>query len=153
MALALCRECGHQVSTGAKVCPSCGIRSPSRARRGVFWRVFRVALFATFVVIVVAVVAIFVDLAKNDPGVLRGELPSCRGSTVTDLVKQAIEGSPQAKLVNVTVFSVTQPEEIEVGEKRRCKALALMNSGKTEITYTVEWSNLKHTEIWVQVQF
>jgi hypothetical protein len=65
----------------------------------------------------------------------------------------AIEGSPEAKLVNVTVFSITQPEEIEAGEKRRCKAMALMNSGKTDITYTVEWSNPKRTKIWVQVQF
>jgi hypothetical protein len=51
------------------------------------------------------------------------------------------------------VFSITQPEEVAAGEKRSCKALALMNSGKTEITYTVEWSDPKHTEIWVQVQF
>ncbi len=153
MALVLCRECGHQVSTSANICPNCGIRSPSRARRGVFWRVFRVALYAVAVLFVIGAIGVMVDLAKNDPGLLRGELPSCRGSTVTDLVKQAIEGSPQAKLVNITVFDITQAEEIEAGEKRSCKALALMNSGKREITYSVEWSNPRHTNVWVQVQF
>jgi hypothetical protein len=153
MALVLCRECGHQVSTGAKVCPNCGIRSPARVKRGVFWRVFRVVLSAAILLLVFAAIAIVRDLAKNDPGVLKGELPSCKGSTVTDLVKQAIEGSPQAKLVNVTVFSITQPEEVAAGEKRSCKAVALMNSGKREITYTVEWSSARHTDIWVQVQF
>lgn len=30
MALKPCRECGQQVSGTAKVCPSCGIKSPAR---------------------------------------------------------------------------------------------------------------------------
>jgi hypothetical protein len=30
MALTVCRECGEQISTEAKTCPSCGIKSPAR---------------------------------------------------------------------------------------------------------------------------
>jgi hypothetical protein len=30
MALKKCRECGHQVSNKAKICPSCGIKSPGK---------------------------------------------------------------------------------------------------------------------------
>jgi hypothetical protein len=30
MALTTCRECGEQISTEAKTCPSCGIKSPER---------------------------------------------------------------------------------------------------------------------------
>lgn len=37
MALAKCRECGHEVSSGAKVCPKCGVAKPV-ARRSLVYR-------------------------------------------------------------------------------------------------------------------
>lgn len=43
MALKKCRECGHEVSTGAKACPNCGVRYPassigaSPGARGCLW--------------------------------------------------------------------------------------------------------------------
>ena len=38
MALVTCRECGKEVSEEAKVCPNCGIKTPSKKRhkRGIY---------------------------------------------------------------------------------------------------------------------
>ena len=33
MALANCKECGKQVSTSAKACPSCGVPSPTKKEK------------------------------------------------------------------------------------------------------------------------
>lgn len=37
MALIKCKECGQQMSSGAKACPHCGKRRTSRAAKGCLW--------------------------------------------------------------------------------------------------------------------
>lgn len=51
MALKPCRECGHEVSTDAKICPHCGVRSPTasgglkNAPLGIFIILFVIAVW------------------------------------------------------------------------------------------------------------
>ena len=48
MALVPCRECGKEVSEEAKVCPNCGVKTPSKKRhqRGLY---IMIAVLLTFV--------------------------------------------------------------------------------------------------------
>src|SRR5688572_2860517 len=44
MALKPCRECGAQVSTSAKTCPHCGVKSPVKKRSVLAWGVFAIVV-------------------------------------------------------------------------------------------------------------
>jgi hypothetical protein len=55
MALRSCRECGKEVSTGASVCPHCGVKAPTR----------RVSRFWVIAIGTVAVVAILGKLGEG----------------------------------------------------------------------------------------
>jgi RNA polymerase subunit RPABC4/transcription elongation factor Spt4 len=50
MALDACRECGNQISTKAKTCPHCGIKSPTRTKSSVIGAVVILGIIS-FVVI------------------------------------------------------------------------------------------------------
>jgi RNA polymerase subunit RPABC4/transcription elongation factor Spt4 len=45
MTLKLCRDCGHEVSPDAEMCPNCGCKTPARAKSNFAgWLVFIISL-------------------------------------------------------------------------------------------------------------
>jgi hypothetical protein len=82
------------------------------------------------------------------------ELPKCGSITTKDLARQALEGAPVAKVLNVKVFEILDPVQLSydgVSDKRNCKAAALMNSGKRDITFTLEWIDKSNAKVWLQI--
>jgi len=87
--------------------------------------------------------------------IMSNDLPKCTSSTSKSLAKQAIEGSPAVKLLNVTVYDILDPTELsyEAGPQRRsCKAMAFLNSGKKEIEFTLEWTSPARDRVWLEVK-
>lgn len=60
MSLKPCRECGHEISTKASVCPNCGAKNPSATRRG--------CLIPSLIFVGVIVILAVVGSNSNDGG-------------------------------------------------------------------------------------
>lgn len=153
MALKPCRECGTEVSTEAESCPRCGIARPAKAdglmdirpgngagnyaakkkrRRWGLWLGVGIVLFWLFGGFIWVLNVMGVDTDT----LLSNAVPKCSSKMALDLAKQAIEGSPVAKVINVTAYEFNAVEEIAYDpntQKRTCKAMAFLNSGKREI--------------------
>ena len=158
MALRPCRECGVQVSTAAKRCPHCGIKLPSVASWSERKHPVLSAAFFLFVVAgVVLAIRASQHVAEGESGATAStarEIPGCSGTATMNLAKEAIEGAPIAKIINITVFNVQNGREIKYdfnAKKRWCQATALMNSGKHEVQFSLEWADEKSNRIWLQV--
>jgi hypothetical protein len=64
-------------------------------------------------------------------------------------------GSPATKTLNVAVYDILNPTETsyDAGQQRRtCKAMALLNSGKKEIEFTLEWTSPARDTVWLEVK-
>lgn|GEM_PF-6201354 len=87
---------------------------------------------------------------------LSGKLPKCDSKFATDLAKQSLQGSPLAKMINISVFDIKSAQEMSYdsgSEKRTCKAVAFLNSGKRDIVYTLEWQNPGDCEhVWLEIK-
>jgi len=82
-------------------------------------------------------------------------IPKCDSKTTLNLAKQAIEGSPMAKMINITAYEFHDVEEIDYDpnlQKRRCRATALLNSGKHDLQFSLEWANQKEGTVWLQIE-
>jgi hypothetical protein len=83
------------------------------------------------------------------------QLPKCSSATAKSLAKQALEGAPASKMINVTAFDIVDPVEVSfdsASEKRHCKALALLNSGRREISFSLEWINKADKSVWLEIE-
>jgi len=157
MALKPCRECGAQVSAAAKTCPRCGIKLPVIAS---WWDRRHLILNATLFLIVVAGLVIAIrssqQVTQEAPGATSTSraIPGCGSAATMNLAKKAIEGAPISKIINITVFNVQDGREIKYdfdAKKRWCQATALMNSGKHEVKFSLEWADEKADRIWLQI--
>jgi hypothetical protein len=172
MALVACRECGARVSTEASTCPHCGIAHPAathalmdvrpglaasdqpqkrKRRRWSLWLIFGIAIFWFFCGFLWLLNFTGVDTDT----MFSGAIPKCNSKTATDLAKQAIEGSPMAKVINITAFDIRDAQEIAYdsnAQKRTCTATALLNSGRHQVAFTLEWANQKQGTVWLQIQ-
>lgn len=86
---------------------------------------------------------------------MSSDLPRCTSATSKSLAKQAIEGAPAAKILNVAVYDILDPTELSYDagqQKRSCKAMALLNSGKNEIQFTLEWTSPARDKVWLEVK-
>jgi hypothetical protein len=93
---------------------------------------------------------------KNMPN---GQLPACDSAVTSSLIKEALENMPLSKIVHVSVIEVSGQREVrfeygDTSEKsiRRCAAIALMNSGKHAITYSLEWTTGKNVYATVNLE-
>jgi GYF domain 2 len=85
---------------------------------------------------------------------LSNGIPKCNSSTATDLAKQALENAPLSTVVKVSVYQIQDAQEVSYDggtEKRTCHATALLNSGKREVKYTIEWADKAEKKIWLEV--
>ena len=85
---------------------------------------------------------------------LSNAIPKCNSTTATDLAKQALENAPLTTVVKVTVFQLQDVQELSYddgAEKRTCHATALLNSGKREVKYTIEWADKAEKKIWLEI--
>jgi hypothetical protein len=176
MALTPCRECGLQVSTEAATCPHCGIALPAEAgdlvhlkpvneftdsQRQKPRRKLRIPFWLGWLAVVLFVFWFLggfiwvMQLAGVDTDtMLGGGIPKCNSKTATSLAKQAIEQSPLAKVINISVFEVQDATEIAYDsqlQKRTCKATAFTNSGKHDLQYSLEWADQGKGTIWLQI--
>jgi hypothetical protein len=85
-----------------------------------------------------------------DKNMLNGQLPACDSAVTSSLIKEALENMPLSRIVHVSVIEVSGQHEVqfEYGDSsekniRHCAAIALMNSGKHAITYSLEWTAKK----------
>lgn len=86
---------------------------------------------------------------------LSNQVPACGSSTAKALAKQAMEGAPIAKVLNINVFDIQDARELSYEDqtkKRACTATALLNSGRHEFGYTLEWTNLAERKVWLEIQ-
>lgn len=93
-------------------------------------------------------------LGYDTETMLSDAIPKCASATATDLAKQALENAPLANMVKVTAYQVQDAQEISYDskkEKRTCRATALLNSGKREVVYTIEWADKSERKIWLEV--
>lgn len=59
MALGSCKECGQQVSSGAKTCPHCGVKKPYK-------KIPRKATLYDFTILMVVLVAMLIMVYRSD---------------------------------------------------------------------------------------
>jgi len=81
-------------------------------------------------------------------------LPACTSATTKDLAKKALESAPLSKVLNITVYDIQDEEQITydpINKKRSCKATAFLNSGKHDLSYTLEWANEREGTVWLQI--
>ncbi len=93
-------------------------------------------------------------LGYDTETMLSNAIPKCNSTTATDLAKQALENAPLTTVVKVAVYQIQDAQEIsydEATEKRACRATALLNSGKREIRYTIEWADKAEKKIWLEI--
>jgi hypothetical protein len=86
---------------------------------------------------------------------LSDALPKCDSITAKTLAKQALEGGPAANIVKVSAYRIEDVEQVAYDgapEKRTCRAKALLNSGKREILYTIEWVNKSERTVWLEIK-
>lgn len=95
MAMTKCRECGTQVSSKAKTCPSCGINSPGRWKVGFFPGL-----------IIVVIVFLVIGNLLNEP--TKGEAPSAPAPSVSSSVRDGAY-SQQHKTVQDLFRSSSEP--------------------------------------------
>jgi hypothetical protein len=150
MPLRPCKECQTFVSSSARVCPHCGVRNPIKRRRlGIARTVCLVFAtgFASIVFFGLNYINFSVPLS----------LPECGSDSAKDALKSAIEGSPISKIMTVTVFGVTSPKQSSYikspSEKRACVANVMLNSGKKDFDYTIEWADKDKGTFWIQTSF
>jgi GYF domain 2 len=93
-------------------------------------------------------------LGYDTETMLSNAIPKCDSTTTTDLAKQALENAPLTTVVKVAVFQIQGAQEISYDaatEKRTCHATALLNSGKREVKYTIEWADKAEKKIWLEI--
>ncbi len=93
-------------------------------------------------------------LGYDTETMLSNAIPKCNSATTTALAKQALESSPLSTVVKVTVFQIQDAQEVSYDretERRTCRATALLNSGKQEIKFTIEWADKAEKKIWLEV--
>ena len=93
-------------------------------------------------------------LGYDTETLLSNAIPKCSSSTAMDLAKQALENAPLTTVVKVAVYQIQDAGEISYdggAEKRTCRAIALLNSGKREVKYTIEWADKAERRIWLEI--
>jgi hypothetical protein len=130
MAVKPCKECGKEVSSKAKSCPHCG--APTKRRLGVL----RGLVVVFLGVVGVGYCATLVDSPTG--------LPTCDASETETAVRDAIENSVEARLVNQRLLAMENQAEVSFDEakpERKCKATAFLNSGEVKIRYRLFKTN------------
>jgi len=108
-----------------------------KRRRWGLWLGVWIVIFGMFG----GVIWFFNTVGLDTDTMLSNAIPKCDSKTTLNLAKRAIEGSPMAKVVNITAFEFRDAEEIAydaTAQKRTCKALAYLNSGKHKVQYSLE---------------
>ncbi len=109
MALKTCRECGHKVSSEAKVCPNCGVKEPYQSPvRGLIF-------------IAIVIIAIYKgcsdDGSSGSNSYHSNDVASSNASTSQPFVSSDVVKLKRASPVNLTPASTTPFTAIQV-----CKA-------------------------------
>lgn len=99
MALKPCRECGHDVSTKAKACPSCGVDHPTR---GALSRLFG-GSGGMVVAVILGVVVVAAILSPSDDRVTPEPAPS----GPLDLAAEVRRTSTQVTVTNTSAVAWT----------------------------------------------
>ena len=125
MALINCPECGHQVSTAASACPSCGAKPPSPTVAGTSWPA---VLFLSLMALVL------IGAAVTSGG--QGRSTSGSGGTLSagqQVARELLQKRPEC------ISAVKNLERLGVGIRR--------SSGITVALYNpVIWSQLDHDD-------
>jgi hypothetical protein len=116
MALTKCHECGHDVSTQAKACPTCGAQAkkPSGARLGLFL----LAVLGAFGLIGLATRdRATSDLQPSPPA--QAPTPTSTTPTAPDPLMTAVTAEPRrykASFMDVPLKSAPRPDAREIGK-------------------------------------
>jgi len=126
MALIKCHECGHEISTEAKVCPQCGAKNINRKKT------FTPTWGAVVIVTILAL--LIYDIYEVD---LNPTIPTCESSHGKKVFVDLFEKSQYAQINKIQVTYVV--DQIDVSdtsrpEDRICEVTFSLNNG-TEKKY------------------
>lgn len=98
MALIKCKECGHEISSKARVCPHCGVRNPAP-----FGFTFKRALKIWAVCVVVAVAAIIIIVSTSGGGTSSSSTASNASSSSGSTLPPPVFAGNRGKITDVAL--------------------------------------------------
>jgi len=123
-----CPACGKEVSSDARACIHCG--HPLKKRHYVGSAVIAIFLIATVLlmwrpdVFDVRSLSDLISIFQAPAG-----LPSCDSAYGQSRAKDAMDTSPLAKTLSITIISMSDPETISASSNRvECKATVILNN-------------------------
>ena len=129
MTLQACRECGAQVSTHARVCPLCGVRSPASApkRPGRYFGIYLMAL---------ALLAFLAIAVWIDHQYVSG-LPACEAKNAITMLNKVLEDAPAGRVLGLKIVDLRNTMEISrSGTEVQCAAVVKLNdASQGELRY------------------
>jgi hypothetical protein len=94
-------------------------------------------------------------LGYDTETMLSNSIPKCDSITAKKMAKEALQNGPLAKMVNTRVYEIQDARQIAYdnkADKRTCQATALLNSGRHDVSYTIEWMNKDKNKYWLEVE-
>ena len=127
MALSPCVECGHEISSEAKICPHCGAKN--RCYKSKAWRYWLLA------------VGIIIAYLANEVRNYELNIKECDTSEKREAFRSVIDNSSFAQLEKVRVIDVTNIKTIKFGDSLPdlvCDATISFNSAYKQ-PYRFTW--------------
>lgn len=103
---------------------------------------------------IIGLMGLALRIATNShPEFTNGRMPPCESKTVANLLKQAFENSPAAKIGGMTVYDVGDVRAV-AGQwsdaKQHCQATVFTNTGRRETSFTTELIGADKDKIWLE---
>jgi len=121
-----CDVCGRELSSDAKVCIHCGHPLKRRNFRLIAIAGGALVLAAICIWLGIGLVYGFITGWQGHPG-----LPSCESSHGQADAKRAMENSPFAKNLSLTIITMTDPKSVALNSNRVvCQATVIFNNSE-----------------------